>query len=315
MPSLFTELITSKRNKHNSEERIEVITGMVEPKLCRQLLQDISKLKRNGEKDQALSHLKRVKRHQRRQQDNNISSENREEFEEEHHQVSLEVLLGRLGEEEISKNLVKSYNLRLKRKLVPARSPGSEKEVKEFNAIWPTIYFHKQSEEYKAVERKLSALEVEQMKYGIEQALKFKAAVIIDPVSGCIISKSKDELSLQEKKFKFSLEDRRSPNIYSPVILAIQGVSRLERKGATDLGMDSAGFYKGQYLCTGYDIYLEDEPDVFESMALLHSRIRRVVFASRNLRNGGIGGTGIQTNVNLLSGTNHHYRAFIYTGM
>jgi hypothetical protein len=59
-----------------------------------------------------------------------------------------------------------------------------------------------------------------------------------------------------------------------------------------------------------YDCYLTKEPAVFESMALVHSRIRRVYFSVVNKEDGGLGGTGIQTSIYCLPGTNHRYRAF-----
>jgi tRNA-specific adenosine deaminase 3 len=58
-----------------------------------------------------------------------------------------------------------------------------------------------------------------------------------------------------------------------------------------------------------YDVYTTQEPGVFEAMALVHSRIRRVVFGIPNKVDGGLGGTGMQTAVQSLP-TNHHYRAF-----
>jgi tRNA(Arg) A34 adenosine deaminase TadA len=48
---------------------------------------------------------------------------------------------------------------------------------------------------------------------------------------------------------------------------------------------------------------------VFEAMALVHSRIRRVIFGVSNTFDGGLGGTGMETAVQSLP-TNHHYRTF-----
>jgi tRNA(Arg) A34 adenosine deaminase TadA len=91
------------------------------------------------------------------------------------------------------------------------------------------------------------------------------------------------------------------------IVLAIQGVSRKERQKAISDGMESSEFQKGQYLCTGYDLYTTHEPTVFEAMALLHSRIRRVVYGCSYLQHGG----GIKDmKIHTLPSTNHHYRAF-----
>lgn len=58
-----------------------------------------------------------------------------------------------------------------------------------------------------------------------------------------------------------------------------------------------------------YDVYLTKEPNVYEAMALVHSRVRRVVFGVEDREMGGLGGTTI-AGIHSLSGTNHHYRAF-----
>ncbi|CRK95673.1 CLUMA_CG009131, isoform A [Clunio marinus] len=62
----------------------------------------------------------------------------------------------------------------------------------------------------------------------------------------------------------------------------------------------------GPYLCTGYFIYLLDEPCLMCSMALIHSRARRV-FYHRSRSYGALGSmTKLHTNKNL----NHRFEAF-----
>lgn len=60
------------------------------------------------------------------------------------------------------------------------------------------------------------------------------------------------------------------------------------------------------YLCRGYDVYLEKEPDAMDAMALLHSRVGRVFFAGQT--NGVLGRVKLHT----LNGVNHRYRVFVY---
>lgn len=64
-----------------------------------------------------------------------------------------------------------------------------------------------------------------------------------------------------------------------------------------------------------YDVYLTKEPNVYEAMALVHSRVRRVIFGVVDNEMGGLGGASNSANsqntgIHSLPGTNHHYRAF-----
>lgn len=63
-----------------------------------------------------------------------------------------------------------------------------------------------------------------------------------------------------------------------------------------------------QYLCTGLDLYIYQEPDLMSSMALVHSRIRRVYFIHPDLHEGALlSGNG---HIHQLRSLNHHYRVF-----
>ncbi|RYH22715.1 hypothetical protein EON65_18800 [archaeon] len=63
----------------------------------------------------------------------------------------------------------------------------------------------------------------------------------------------------------------------------------------------------GQYLCTGLDLFIHTEPDLFASMALVHSRIRRVFYLEPDESSGALG-SGVH--LHDLPGLNHHYRVF-----
>ncbi|CAM9678563.1 unnamed protein product [Laminaria digitata] len=62
-----------------------------------------------------------------------------------------------------------------------------------------------------------------------------------------------------------------------------------------------------QYLCTGYDLYTTREPCLMCAMALVHSRVRRVVYGVRDPERGCLGSLMM---LHTLPSLNHNYRAF-----
>ena len=135
------------------------------------------------------------------------------------------------------------------------------------------------------------------------------SALIVDPISNNIVSASRDEHN--QLVLDGNGQDGRNP-LQTKVLLAIQGVARKERLAAMAAGgVSTESFATGQYLCTGYDLYVHKEPDMYEAMALLHSRVRRIVFVEGDERAGGLGGgTDRSRAVHSLRNTNHHYRVF-----
>ena len=62
-----------------------------------------------------------------------------------------------------------------------------------------------------------------------------------------------------------------------------------------------------QYLCTGLDMYVSKEPDLMSSMALVHSRIRRVVYWEEDNAEGCLGS---KAKIHLIKSLNHHFEVF-----
>ena len=258
------------------------------------------------------------------------------------------------------RQMIDQNGLALVKRMLPGRPAKSQSELDEWHVRtseeyagvgwWPTIFFNKQTEEFREEERKLTKNELRQMETGMEAAvadgrnarrmhlleggatsnstsatcMTVSGVAIVDPASGDVVSTSCQERNFQKEQLMTliseaqalgrpvvasNLPDRANP-LCSPVILAIQGVSRRERSAAAGQGMESEDFKNGQYLCTGYDVYITSEPDVFEAMAITHSRFRRVIYGIPNHVTGGLGGAGSATAVFSLPGTNHHYRVF-----
>lgn len=199
---------------------------------------------------------------------------------------------------------------------VPAYPANSEEEWKKFNNLWPTSYFPNQTEEFREQKLKLTDKDVELMRQGMEEALMDAAkqlgdsnvtavgTVIVAPETGVVLARSTSEMALQAIVGKNPLA--------TSVISAIQAVSRKERQAATEHGMNSQSFRAGQYLCTGLDVYTTREPTVFEAMALVHSRIRHLVYGCSSSSSSGDGHLGgiSEAFVHALPGTNHKYRSF-----
>jgi len=302
----------------------------------------------NGTLDTSYAHLRRIRRNESNkiEESTNGPSLKRPRKNIEGKDVSLEVVLhtkdfiDNLNQEEKMRleKFENLYNLVREERLLPGRPADSKVELEEFNNVWPTIYFHKQSDEHKKEELELSKDEMCSMIRGMNSSITdaktgrdqyrtwlsettefqgpnidISGAVIINPVDNEVVSTSSHERKVIMKDKSLPIvqifPDCINP-LCTPILLAIQGVSRRERSNAIGLGMSSSEFASGQYLCTGYDLYSTMEPDIYEAMACVHSRFRRVIFGISKEGIGGLGGSGLANAVHSLPGTNHHYRVF-----
>lgn len=254
--------------------------------------------------------------------------------------------------------------------MVPKYEPRSETEWKEHNQSWPTHYYPLKFDEHKEQQLALTPFEIDSMKTLMERCIKTRSIFIVDP-NQCrqpisnddddknlgIVSNSRNEKAMQEASSSSRPTLLETNPLATPILFAIQGVSRCERQatlGDSTIGIEIDAVDKEskphdpqqqrrQYICTGYDMYSFYEPNIFEAMACLHSRLRRLVYFAphrdntgeensakkcnfhrsgiiskgRDTNNDSVGSTvwsyGISKHcVHHLPGTNHNFRAFEY---
>jgi tRNA(Arg) A34 adenosine deaminase TadA len=335
--STFLEIRTPEVARESIPSLVEVYVAIVEPKQCGSLVKQLSRNLPLTEGTIDLSHLRRVKRtilpstnverisetnverNASKSQDLDVQQTSKKRARTTDESIHLEVLLGAVHV--IDRMILETGDscapgkllneLKILRMHVPARPPDSELEFKEFHARWPTFFFPNKTREYREKEMQLSLDEIQQMRRGMEEAVAdslrrvskkaINGAIVVSPETGRVVARASDERDVQ-----LPSTCEQNP-LATSILLALQGVSRREREVAIEKGMDSESFQKGQYLCTGFDIYTTMEPTVFEAMALAHARVRRVVYGRSSPMS--LGGISFMS-VHALPGTNHHYRAF-----
>lgn len=248
-------------------DQIEVYITRVKPQQCSPLIKALQQ--QFDTRSQAIVHLKRVKKPCKTESSTEYPPTKKSKTND----GMLEVLLGAV-DDDTNKNdwssLLEKYSCSsVETRWVPGRPAESKEELDKFTKTWPTVYFHKQTQEHKQQELALTKDELKEMREGMTHALEdarearklqtdndtgssscIAGAVIMCPKIHTVVATANEERKLQQQ------DGERIPDAINPlvtsVLLAIQGVSRKERAAAVGHGMDSESFQKGQYLCTGY---------------------------------------------------------------
>lgn len=181
-------------------------------------------------------------------------------------------------------SILKKYDLStripiLTRRLLPGRPARDREELKEWNrSTWPTLFFEEKTEQHKKEKMALTVEEITMMKRGMREAIKdahegrrqwnewsgaetapfIAGAVVVNPENGEAVSRASEERWMQAAPEGDGADDGTKsdtpwssfPDEANPLctstLLAIQGVSRRERRAALCCGMESEEFRRGQ---------------------------------------------------------------------
>ena len=202
---------------------------------------------------------------------------------------------------------------------VPRHAPRSAAVFRAMGAIWPVI-FHASTREAQ-LQLAIGAVETAQMAAHMRLALgaataaaargdRAVGAVIVDPsqTPPRVVATAGDATRAHPLGFAALRCVEQVAAQLCALRTAAEHAAPPTRLAATD------GVGAPRYLCTGLDVYVTEDPDVLCAMALLHSRVRRVVFARPNCTSGGLGGSGknwVHTHPSL----NHHFEAWRLDGV
>lgn len=143
-------------------------------------------------------------------------------------------------------------------------------------------------------------------------------ALIVDPKELSVVAQS---VSMTTQEFDFlDLSKNFKHKLLHPAMVAIDSTARSQGGGVynypisenTSLiiskssSLDSPTEDNG-YICTGYDAYLTFEPCVMCSMALLHSRIKRVFYLKPDQNCGALGG---KYKLHAMRSLNHRFEVY-----
>eukprot|EP01105_Mastigella_eilhardi_P007261 TRINITY_DN18762_c0_g1_i1.p1 TRINITY_DN18762_c0_g1~~TRINITY_DN18762_c0_g1_i1.p1 ORF type:complete len:393 (+),score=91.92 TRINITY_DN18762_c0_g1_i1:2-1180(+) len=223
---------------------------------------------------------------------------------------------------------------------VPKFAPATKEQLSVYNEYWTCAFRDRgkpattfTADDLQAVSTYMAAA-LEQASIGVSHGQKANGAVIVNPKTGCIVSRGFDHTTEPPLlQCPFSVHP-----LHHAAIACINEVARLqlasqpvnEGQGADQCellhghkhghvrGLDCEDDSEeeseedaGEYLCTGYDLYAVQEPCVMCAMAMVHSRIRRVFYVCADAVMGGLGSV---VKLHLRRELNHRFEVFRLVG-
>lgn len=207
---------------------------------------------------------------------------------------------------------------------VPILPPTSEDEATRWSQdFWPTIYkkhnpFGPHSSIVSRAEDDMRASAGEWMSYAESAGVDVSENGIGEPIGAVVVDSNSPQgpsavIVAADARWYGAGESKGSGNVLAHAVMRAIGLIARKRRallgGTTQAGTDletptsfldqpltpaETNAYSrntlspGGYLCLGLDIYVTHEPCIMCSMAILHSRFRRIVFWEQLPRTGGL---------------------------
>lgn len=138
-------------------------------------------------------------------------------------------------------------------------------------------------------------------------------AMLVDPITNTVLTWDMDRSNRRAVENTVNHIDALSHAVMNCIEKFSRAVCEDKEKRKTNALAGKRGLsasdadYENQYLCTGLDVYVNREPCIMCAMALVHSRIRRVIYTEANEDE--VGGLSVGR-VNCEPLINHKYEAY-----
>nr|XP_054758649.1 probable inactive tRNA-specific adenosine deaminase-like protein 3 [Lytechinus pictus] len=201
---------------------------------------------------------------------------------------------------------------------IPRVAPQTKAQFAEASKYWPTAY-HEDKELSRLLSgENFSSSDRESVYKNILKAIR-KAdeatingkeaigALIVDPTSDTMLAMTS------------SIPGKGENPLQHAVMKCIDLVAHSQGGGAWPICQEShfvsldsmCNSDETPYLCTGFDLYVTQEPCIMCAMALVHSRIRRVFYTNSHPD----GALGSMYKLHTETSLNHRYQAFMVDGL